>query len=300
MFTCFIFAEAFDALESARRWNELGTRALEQLAKASSKVREPQYQQHTRSTSDVKFIELNRTHKIKPVQIQLPYDRVTRCERPGSDVGTALLDRDEEREFVRDLLVASRLTNEKVPCQNFSPIQGYVIDPALLARSERRRQRADHGNLFLKGWYRSEEEKVKEMLDRRLLFDSVNELLAKKFLPLVSPQPWVQQRQVCTVQKPEGQKLVQEIWEELQDIPCATSDDVCDTVQSVLQKDLGHRGQTWTVFRNQMAEVGLELERRIFKELVEEAVRELTQLQVGRKTSISVEATLEPRRQLFA
>jgi hypothetical protein len=77
-------------------------------------------------------------------------------------------------------------------------------------------------------------------------------------------------------EKSKGQNLVQEVWEELQGTTCTSLNDGSDNIQSILQKDLGcNNGHEWLDYGLMHGELGLELEQLIFKDLVDETVREL-------------------------
>jgi hypothetical protein len=180
------------------------------------------------------------------------------------------------------------------------------IDPAMLIRFEQQWQRrkqehnmsnnqqgckheAEHSSKEKK----RKKKKKKEILDRRLLLDAFNEITSRK-LPLFLNQdvPWTtifaqqhqhqeqqqqQQQLVVSVQEPAMvRSFVKEVWDELRRIPCAQfDDDVHHTVQTVVHKDIGAKlQQSWSEFNVDVTEVGLELERRIFKELVKEVVAE--------------------------
>jgi hypothetical protein len=178
------------------------------------------------------------------------------------------------------------------------------IDPAMLIRLEQQwqRRKQEHNMSNNQQGCKHEEEhsskekkrkkkKKKEILDRRLLLDAFNEITSRK-LPLFLNQdvPWTttfaqqhqhqeqqQQQLVVSVQEPAMvRSFVKEVWDELRRIPCAQfDDDVHHTVQTVVRKDIGAKlQQSWSEFNVDVTEVGLELERRIFKELVKEVVAE--------------------------
>jgi hypothetical protein len=175
------------------------------------------------------------------------------------------------------------------------------IDPAMLIRLEQQwqRRKQEHNMSNNQQGCKHEEEhsskekkrkrkKKKEILDRRLLLDAFNEITSRK-LPLFLNQdvPWTtifaqqhqhqEQQLVVSVQEPAMvRSFVKEVWDELRRIPCAQfNDDVHHTVQTVVRKDIGAKlQQSWSEFNVDVTEVGLELERRIFKELVKEVVAE--------------------------
>jgi hypothetical protein len=73
-----------------------------------------------------------------------------------------------------------------------------------------------------------------EAVGRRVLFDGTNEILVQKLDPVkFNPLPWIGGRDRPQPQeKPSGQQLIQQVWDELQDVPCVASEDVCDTLST--------------------------------------------------------------------
>lgn len=283
-------------MESIRQSDELKTQEHCKLAESSLMTGEmnPLFESSFRKTGT----QQHNQSQNRSLEMQLPHDTKAMCGRKG----TSIADRDEEREFVRDLLVVSGVTKDHWIDESSS--RGHIMNPVWLAKYEKRCRREDRKALanveeaFLNGWCKSKQEKEKELLDRRALFDCLNELLAQKLIVHANPQPWVEAIPLRAVQNSEGQHLVQEIWEELQEIPSATSEDVCDTVQSILQKDLGPRGLKWAHFGIEIGEIGIEVEKLIYKDLVDEVVKELTPLSCRKSLKFSA-GSPGPRRQLF-
>ncbi|KAH8969624.1 hypothetical protein BDL97_02G043000 [Sphagnum fallax] len=277
--------------------------------------------------------ELHAQVKTSGVEIELPFDSKNRTVAilgTTSITGTSLKNREEERQFVRDLLVVSELTKELPVAFAHTKITGPA---SILVRSQQRRRRKDddkkrphnRNNIPDGGCPKSKDrstkekkktkkEKKKEILDRRLLYDAVSEIASTKLplflnpdlsctttslLPLFlkpdlqgtttsfaqQPRRPQQQEEEVSVQEPmmaqrwteptTAQRFAQEVWKELQQIPCGQFDDVHDTVQSALQKDMVEKlRQSYSEFRVEITEVGLEVERRIFKDLVQGVVAE--------------------------
>lgn len=127
-------------------------------------------------------------------------------------------------------------------------------------------ERIDRGELE-----KTEEKRYKESLDRRLIFDCMNEILERKMSPFLNPQPWgapIVRRRPC------GQRLVDEVWDELRDMHWPTSV-AYDALYAVLQKDFMRKGFQWLDFSVEVGEVGCELECMILQELVEEVVQDV-------------------------
>ena len=112
-----------------------------------------------------------------------------------------------------------------------------------------------------------------EMSHRRLIFDAVNEILGAKLAS--SPEPWL---------KPNGltkktlcaQKLLKELCFEIGNIQAkkseCNSEDEGDGLKSILCEDVMHHSESWTVFHGETSGVVLDVERLIFKDLVDDIV----------------------------
>jgi hypothetical protein len=321
---CIILAVVFDASESNSRRRSL-VENVDKEESASTVRRKLCFEIDSNKQQE----ELHAQVKTSGVEIELPFDSKNRTVAilgKTSIKGTSLKNREEERQFIRELLVVSELTKE-LPVA-FAHTK--ITDPAsILVRSQQRRRRKDddkklphdRNNIPDGGYPKSKDrstkekrktkrEKKKEILDRRLLYDAVSEIASTKLPLFLKPDlSWTttsllplflkpglqgttssfaqqpQQQQEVSVQEPmmaqrwteptNAQRFAQEVWKELQQIPCGQFDDVHDTVQSALQKDMGEKlRQSYSEFRVEITEVGLEVERRIFKDLVQGVVAE--------------------------
>lgn len=166
----------------------------------------------------------------------------------------------------------------------------YVMDPTIFDQLETKRGRS----LELE----ASESEEKDALDRRILFDCVNEVLEKLLETQLTCMQWTGLLLQPRLRKrPVGHQLVKAVLTELEDIPCAASEDVFDTVYVILQKDLlKGRGQQWSDYSRELEEVGVVVERMILKDLIEETVRELSAC-FGQSNFPAAESS---RRQLFA
>ena len=196
-----------------------------------------------------------------------------------------LKDADEERTYVEELVEASSLGSGCSSPDLLISSSHYVMDPSVFDQLETKRSHSET----------SDDEK--DTLDRRILFDCVNEVLERLLETQVSCMRWTGLLQPSVRKRPMGRQLVKEVLVELEDIPCAVSEDVCDTVYVILQKDLMKgRGQQWSHYNKEREEVGVAVERMIVKDLIEETVRELSGC-FGRNPLVEGGPS---RRQLFA
>lgn len=167
-------------------------------------------------------------------------------------------------------MVVSGIT-EEVSTPIEWPTSGQIIDIDFYDQTEELlelQESARKQNAYLSGEERTEYQR--EALDRRLLFDSVNNILERKLHPYLKPQPWGSQ---ILRQKPTGLKLVEEVWDELQEIRTRALDD--DSLYTILQKDFAQRSEKWVDFSVEIGEIGIELEEIIFEETMEATVHQL-------------------------
>jgi hypothetical protein len=213
--------------------------------------------------------------------------------------GICLWSKDEEREYVRDMLVVSRVITEDDDDTSSSGINncrlqwghssGYnnMMDvnqfDDLEARWRRRQQQqaSSFNNTKENDFFLFERRQTcleNEAVGRRVLFDGTNEILVQKLDPVkFNPLPWIGGRDRPQPQeKPSGQQLIQQVWDELQDVPCVASEDVCDTLYTILHKDLRNTEKKWSDMDAEVSEVSLDLERMIVKDLIDEIVKDLT------------------------
>ncbi|XP_068654176.1 protein LONGIFOLIA 2-like [Aristolochia californica] len=135
-----------------------------------------------------------------------------------------------------------------------------------------------------------------DKLHRKLLFDTVNEILMKKLPMADQTELWVQANKFTRV-IPSGQRLLQELCSEIDKLDSGGLDNVSDDedddgLKLILKEDVLQRGESWTDFHKKVPSVVLDVERLLFKDLVDEIVNlESSRLPVkpGRR-----------RRQLFS
>ncbi|CAM6044127.1 unnamed protein product [Sphagnum compactum] len=192
--------------------------------------------------------------------------------------------------FEDEECITSGLTRDGSSTTRSLHMQGHIIDPALLVQSEKLQwEEKTKDRLYtFQQWCNKNEERRRESVDHRLLFDTVNEILVRKCqLESLYTQPWVTPSRIFKFiqEKSKGQNLVREVWEELQGTTCTPLNDGGDDIQSILQKDLGcNNGHEWSDYGLMHGELGLELEQLIFKDLVDETACELKKVK-GSKTS---------------
>lgn len=111
---------------------------------------------------------------------------------------------------------------------------------------------------------------------RKLIFDAVNEILVGKLaLAGPSPEPWIKPDKLAR-KTLSAQKLLKELCSEIEQLQAIKSECIIeekeDDFKSILWKDVMHGSESWTDFCGEISGVVLDVERLIFKDLVDEIV----------------------------
>lgn len=100
-----------------------------------------------------------------------------------------------------------------------------------------------------------------EVLERRLIFDVVNQILGRKvesFNRILSNH--------------NKQQLLKELCEEIDHLPCILDEEDEDCFRVMLEKDLKHDSMGWINGSWDISEVAVTIERMIFRDLISEVV----------------------------
>ncbi|XWS51239.1 hypothetical protein CRYUN_Cryun12cG0159600 [Craigia yunnanensis] len=115
-----------------------------------------------------------------------------------------------------------------------------------------------------------------EKFHRKLIFDSVNEiLLGKLALVGASPEPWINSGKLAR-KTLSAQKLLKELCLEIEQLQAKKSkcnlEEEDDVLKSILWEDVMCRSESWTDFNCEISGMVLDVERLVFKDLVDEIV----------------------------
>ncbi|KAL1291333.1 hypothetical protein HN51_059881 [Arachis hypogaea] len=131
-----------------------------------------------------------------------------------------------------------------------------------------------------------------EKFHRKLIFDAVNEILGVKLGS--STELWFQPSTVKLAKKTVGaQKLLKELCFEIEKMQAKNHDcslEEEDSLKSMLMEDVMHGSESWTEFNRDLPGVVLDVERLIFKDLVDEVV-------IGESVGLRVKSSARRRRQ---
>ncbi|XP_059441169.1 protein LONGIFOLIA 1 [Corylus avellana] len=117
----------------------------------------------------------------------------------------------------------------------------------------------------------------REKFHRKLIFDAVNEILvAKLSLVGMCPEPWRKPDRLAR-KTVSAQKLLKELCIEIEQfqakkLVCSLEEEEEDGLKSILWEDVMHRSGSWTDCRSEISGMVLDVERLVFKDLVDEIV----------------------------
>lgn len=175
--------------------------------------------------------------------------------------------------YIVDILLASGLLAYTETYTVVFHSSGFPVDPQLFFVLEKR-----HSNLSPSKPQDGQDSRKKpkiEKINRRLIFNTVNDILYKKLSPYLHLQPWICSANKIPRRRPTGQQLLQQVWGEIQCLPSILSEDICDTICTILEKDLAETVNSWTDHKTELAEVVLDMERMIFKDLIDETIGDM-------------------------
>ncbi|CAL5436860.1 unnamed protein product [Camellia sinensis] len=190
--------------------------------------------------------------------------------------------KDELREFDEDIW-SPAISPIQSKCEDKSDDCDFVYISEILRASNHLPEDYDIFQLLEKQQYlKGNDTSGVSSLERKLIFDTVSEILDRdREMP-----PWkVLSRSNSSIEKPS----LHQVWSEFQRIrERDTTEDLFDIVCSVPRNAITGRGDCPV----EMAEVTLDIERMIFKDLVSETIGDLVAFAGNRKSSV--------RRNLFS
>lgn len=102
--------------------------------------------------------------------------------------------------------------------------------------------------------------------ERKLTFDTVDQLLTQKFASASSYEPMFF----------TGQHLLMDLCSEIDRLKLKESerelDDECESLRGIIREDLLHQSEKWIDFHSEFGGIILGVERLIFKDLISEVV----------------------------
>ncbi|KAK4479415.1 hypothetical protein RD792_014929 [Penstemon davidsonii] len=197
---------------------------------------------------------------------------------------------DPDHRYISEILLASGLLLRDLGANptnfQFHP-SGHPINPELFLVLEQTKA----SNLLKEGCTTEKTSRimVNEKSHRKLVFDAVNEILARK---LASESPFKLAKKTLN-----AQKLLRELCSEVDGLKCknpeCSYDEEEERIKSILCNEvMHHQSLSWISFDVEISDAVLDIERLIFKDLVNEIV-------IGESTHGSI-IKPDKRRQLFS
>ncbi|XP_068464566.1 protein LONGIFOLIA 2-like isoform X2 [Phaseolus vulgaris] len=237
------WSPADDLFVNNRRYREINHKKLQSIGRLIQKLR-----------------QLNSSHD----ETRIDYI-ASLCENTNSD-----------HRYIAEILLASglllrALSSELLTFQHHS--SGHPINPELFLVLEQTKLSSllsKEGGTAGKIAYRKLNT---EKWHRKLIFDTVNEILGTKLGS--SREPWLKPDGLAT-KFVTAQKLLKELCFEIQKLnyvkPDCSLKDEGDGLKSMLEEYVMHPSENWTCFPGELPGVVLDVERQIFKDLVDEFV----------------------------
>lgn len=181
-----------------------------------------------------------------------------------------------DHRYIAEILLASglllrALSSELLTFQHHS--SGHPLNPELflvleqtklsnlLSKEESSLRKVAYMKLDTEKWH------------RKLIFDAVNEILGAKLGSSI--EPWLNHNGL-TMKFVSAQKLLKELCFEVQKLqavkPDCSLEDEGDGLKSMLREDVMCHSESWTGLPGELPVIVLDVERQIFKDLVEEIV----------------------------
>ena len=180
-----------------------------------------------------------------------------------------------DHKYITEILLASGLLSDLE--SNFMDYQlhpsGHLINPNLFPSLEQTKANVRLLNGKHNGRKINQLEPI-EKNHRQLIFDAVNEILARKLLKESSYKRWLSPS-MLEDRRPKRQQLVRDVCSEIDKLQTASNisfGDEDDSLQSILWGDLMLGSMDWTECQSEIPWVVLDVERLIFKDLICEVI----------------------------
>ncbi|KAM7278819.1 hypothetical protein ACFE04_005953 [Oxalis oulophora] len=183
-----------------------------------------------------------------------------------------------DHRYVSEILLASGLLLRDLGSSSAKfqlHSSGYPINPELFFVLEQTKASNEEYINYKSVHLKSDPEKC----HRKLIFDAVNEILIEKLdlSGISEDQPWLKSITLAK-KKLNAQKLLKELCLEIEQLQmnkpefCLEEEEEEDSLKSILCVDIMRRTESWTDFGGGLSSVVLDMERSIFKDLVDEIV----------------------------
>lgn len=216
------------------------------------------------------FISRNNEKKLENIERPAQKPRQLKLDSFGSTsvLDSLCEDTNPDHRYISEILLASSLLDKDRNSSSVSTqlhLSGYVINPNMFMALEKMKARC----LPKAGSTRTNllrSKLKKEKLHRKLMFDTVNEILLQRLD--AEAEPWLQVNKLAGL-IPTGRRLVRELCMEIDWLQAGKSNNL------MIGNDAMPGLQRWVDFRKESSCVVLDIERLIFKDMIDEIIRHL-------------------------
>lgn len=172
-----------------------------------------------------------------------------------------------DHKYISEILLASGVLSGRSSSEILHST-GHLINPKLFFALEQIKTMKRNFNI---------EDRPVEQMQRKLIFDVVNDILVQKLIFESSSTLWCIPNGLAG-RKLKGQQLLEELCTEIDQLQpqkrnvSFVHED--ENFTSLLSSDLKHNHTIWTNCSSEMPNVALDIERLIFKDLITEVVRD--------------------------
>lgn len=181
-------------------------------------------------------------------------------------------EKESEMLYVKNILVASGFTEDGSAALTWWYAPGQPLNPCLFQKIEsssfdQEKDIGEHNQAASKISKQGKE--MFNVLRRRLLFDHASEVLSNVLGPHFNRRLWLSSPKP-TLRAPTGQDLVKLVWSRVWCSLCSHSGSQ-ETLENLVTKDLG-KGGDWLDLGAEIEAAGLDVEKAILDDLIEEAL----------------------------
>lgn len=197
----------------------------------------------------------------------------THTETTTDDTTPPCESRHPDHRYITEIFLASgflELGSNTVAIQLHS--SGHLLDPNLFHVLEKTNECTGLANHELHE--KSVGSKSSERNRRKLIFDTVGEILVCKLALTGSSELWTSSNK-AQGRSPSGEKLLEEVWSEINNLQASSDsglDDEDDELISIISTDVNQKSADWEGHRGELPGLVLDIERLIFKDLISEVV----------------------------
>ncbi|XP_024974659.1 protein LONGIFOLIA 2-like [Cynara cardunculus var. scolymus] len=183
----------------------------------------------------------------------------------------------QDHEYIKQILLASGFL-KNLDCAttivHLHPTNGTLINPELFNILEKTKEIT---KLTEDGY--NKKNASSEKIRRKMIFDTVNNILVEKLARSASSGLWTSKRKAGIL---NGDKLLKEVCSEINNLQTDTAGGLYDEILNIISSDVNKRSEDWDDNCNEVPALVLDIERLIFKDLISEIVNaKVTSLQDG-------------------